>query len=220
MALYSAIVSSPARESAAIRISSAYGRRGSRMRCDPRRWVCGQQAYGERHASGIMPPDDTPCGDRRQQGPTKELALSLPKRPPDATCACSPTAECVPGFLIRLEPHMPGAQQRINAPHVVHETIDGETILIHLGTGAYYSLEGVGAHVWGLAVAGGEDGRDRCQRAVALRRGSAGGRRGRSDRFCEAARGGAARALRGRERWSRGVRQRWWGVALSGGPGG
>ncbi|HEY2536878.1 MAG TPA: PqqD family protein [Solirubrobacteraceae bacterium] len=53
---------------------------------------------------------------------------------------------------------MPGGHLRINAPHVVHETIDGETILIHLGTGAYYSLEGVGAHVWGLAVAGGEEG--------------------------------------------------------------
>lgn len=53
---------------------------------------------------------------------------------------------------------MPGGQLRINAPHVVHETIDGETILIHLGTGAYYSLEGVGAHVWGLAVTVGDEG--------------------------------------------------------------
>lgn len=42
----------------------------------------------------------------------------------------------------------------INAPHVVHETIDGETILIHLGTGTYYSLDGIGAEVWEL-VAGG-----------------------------------------------------------------
>ena len=52
---------------------------------------------------------------------------------------------------------MPGGQLRINAPHVVHETIDGETILIHLGTGAYYSLEGLGAHVWGLAVSGSDE---------------------------------------------------------------
>jgi hypothetical protein len=52
---------------------------------------------------------------------------------------------------------MPGGQLRINAPHVVHETIDGETILIHLGTGAYYSLEGLGAHVWGLAVTVGNE---------------------------------------------------------------
>ncbi len=53
---------------------------------------------------------------------------------------------------------MPDGQLRINAPHIVHETIDGETILIHLGTGAYYSLEGIGAHVWGLALATGEEG--------------------------------------------------------------
>lgn len=53
---------------------------------------------------------------------------------------------------------MPAGKLRINAPHIVHETIDGETILIHLGTGAYYSLEGVGAHVWGRALAVGEVG--------------------------------------------------------------
>jgi hypothetical protein len=42
----------------------------------------------------------------------------------------------------------------INVPDVVHETIDGETILIHLGTGAYYSLDGVGAEIWQLVVEG------------------------------------------------------------------
>jgi hypothetical protein len=40
------------------------------------------------------------------------------------------------------------------ASHVVHETIDGETILIHLRTGTYYSLEGSGSEVWQLVVAG------------------------------------------------------------------
>jgi hypothetical protein len=42
----------------------------------------------------------------------------------------------------------------INPQNVVHETIDGETILIHLGTGTYYSLDGVGAKIWGLLAAG------------------------------------------------------------------
>ncbi len=45
----------------------------------------------------------------------------------------------------------------INNPHVVAETIDGETILIHLGTGTYYSLDGVAAEVWELLVAGAEE---------------------------------------------------------------
>ncbi len=45
---------------------------------------------------------------------------------------------------------MPGKQLTINLQHVVHETIDGETILIHLGTGTYYSLDGVGTEVWEL----------------------------------------------------------------------
>lgn len=45
----------------------------------------------------------------------------------------------------------------INNPHVVHETIDGEAILIHLGTGTYYSLDGVAAEAWGLLTAGVSD---------------------------------------------------------------
>jgi len=39
---------------------------------------------------------------------------------------------------------------RINSPKVVHETIDGETVLLHLDNGNYYSLDGVGANIWGL----------------------------------------------------------------------
>jgi hypothetical protein len=39
---------------------------------------------------------------------------------------------------------------RINSPKVVHETIDGETVLLHLDSGNYYSLDGVGADIWGL----------------------------------------------------------------------
>lgn len=37
---------------------------------------------------------------------------------------------------------------------VVHETIDGETILIHMGSGTYYSVEGAGSDIWNLVAAG------------------------------------------------------------------
>ena len=37
---------------------------------------------------------------------------------------------------------------------VVHETIDGEVILIHMETGFYYSLEGPGSEIWDALVAG------------------------------------------------------------------
>jgi Coenzyme PQQ synthesis protein D (PqqD) len=47
-----------------------------------------------------------------------------------------------------------GAALVVNAPHVVHETIDGEAILIHLVTGTYYSLDGVGAEMWGALARG------------------------------------------------------------------
>jgi hypothetical protein len=43
---------------------------------------------------------------------------------------------------------------RINPEDVVHETVDGEVILIALQTGSYYSLEGAGAEVWAGLEAG------------------------------------------------------------------
>jgi coenzyme PQQ synthesis protein D (PqqD) len=48
------------------------------------------------------------------------------------------------------------APERIRIDHeeVVHETVDGEVILIALDTGSYYSLEGSGADVWAGLVAG------------------------------------------------------------------
>lgn len=37
---------------------------------------------------------------------------------------------------------------RVNSPHVIHETIDGEVIVINLASGNYYSVKGAGADVW------------------------------------------------------------------------
>jgi Coenzyme PQQ synthesis protein D (PqqD) len=45
---------------------------------------------------------------------------------------------------------------RVNSPSVIHETIEGEVILIDLETGTYYSLREAGAAVW-QAI---EDGAD------------------------------------------------------------
>jgi hypothetical protein len=46
----------------------------------------------------------------------------------------------------------------VDRRRVVHETIDGEAILIHMETGFYYSLEGAGAEIWNGLVAGGSAG--------------------------------------------------------------
>lgn len=37
---------------------------------------------------------------------------------------------------------------RVHSPNVVHETIDGEAILLDLNTGNYFSLDGSGAVIW------------------------------------------------------------------------
>lgn len=37
---------------------------------------------------------------------------------------------------------------RLNTPHVIHETIDDEVIVINLASGNYYSVKGAGADVW------------------------------------------------------------------------
>jgi hypothetical protein len=47
-----------------------------------------------------------------------------------------------------------GGANLIHAHNVVHETLDGETIVIHLETGSYYSLTGSGAEIWTLVGTG------------------------------------------------------------------
>ena len=48
---------------------------------------------------------------------------------------------------------------RVNSPNVIHETIEGEVILIDLKTGTYYSLRDAGAVVWQAIQDGaGEEG--------------------------------------------------------------
>ena len=45
---------------------------------------------------------------------------------------------------------MEAARIRVNAPQVIHESIDGEVIIINLTSGNYYSVKGSGADVWAL----------------------------------------------------------------------
>jgi hypothetical protein len=42
---------------------------------------------------------------------------------------------------------------RVNSPEVISETIQGETIVINLTTGTYYSLPDCGAEIWEAAAA-------------------------------------------------------------------
>lgn len=40
------------------------------------------------------------------------------------------------------------AYLRVNHPHIIHEIIEGEAILVNLETGSYYSADRVGAVIW------------------------------------------------------------------------
>ncbi len=42
----------------------------------------------------------------------------------------------------------------IAGPSVVHETIEGEVVIVNLDKGLYFSIDGVGAHIWAMIVAG------------------------------------------------------------------
>jgi predicted transcriptional regulator len=42
------------------------------------------------------------------------------------------------------------SQFKVNSPNVVSETIDGETVIVSLDKGTYYSLDQVGADIWSL----------------------------------------------------------------------
>jgi len=56
---------------------------------------------------------------------------------------------------------------RINTPDVTHELLDGEVIVVHVVTGAYYSLGGSAATIWGWLDRGAEI-EAMCNRIVAL----------------------------------------------------
>lgn len=43
---------------------------------------------------------------------------------------------------------MSNVAYHINTPKVVHETIEGEVVIINLDSGAYYSLDQAGAGLW------------------------------------------------------------------------
>lgn len=43
---------------------------------------------------------------------------------------------------------------QVNAPRVIHETIDHEVVIIDLTTGTYYSLEGTAEEIWTLLAQG------------------------------------------------------------------
>lgn len=46
---------------------------------------------------------------------------------------------------------------KVDQRRIVHETIEGEAILIDLDTGTYYSLRGSGPEIWALLVEGRSD---------------------------------------------------------------
>jgi hypothetical protein len=43
---------------------------------------------------------------------------------------------------------------RPNNPNVIHEVIDGEAVLVSMETGSYYSIDNVGADIWGYIESG------------------------------------------------------------------
>lgn len=48
-------------------------------------------------------------------------------------------------------------QHYLTNPQVIHETIDGETIIIDLATGTYFSLQGAAPEIWNALATGRSD---------------------------------------------------------------
>lgn len=46
---------------------------------------------------------------------------------------------------------------RLAGPQVIHELVAGEVVIINLATGAYYSLDGVGATIWSTLLDGADE---------------------------------------------------------------
>ena len=66
----------------------------------------------------------------------------------------------------------PAARFTVNAPEIVHQTIDGEVVVINLARGFYYSLQSTGALIWDALAAGASTGEvvdDLCGRFTGAR---------------------------------------------------
>ncbi len=48
----------------------------------------------------------------------------------------------------------PSMRFRLNQPSVIQETFDDEVVIINLDSGNYFSLDKVGAALWGLITRG------------------------------------------------------------------
>ncbi len=77
-----------------------------------------------------------------------------------------------------------GMRFRVNAPQVVHQTLDGEVVLIQLASGIYYSLRGAAAEVFGRLERGDSLG-DVVAGTVAHREGGPAGVEAAIRRFAE-----------------------------------
>lgn len=44
---------------------------------------------------------------------------------------------------------------RVNASDIMHETIDGEVVIVNLDSGAYYAFDGSGEYIWNRLSDGG-----------------------------------------------------------------
>lgn len=59
------------------------------------------------------------------------------------------------GAVARLRGVLPaGTRYRLNGEEIAAETIAGESVILNLSSGVYYSLEGAGGLVWALLEAG------------------------------------------------------------------
>jgi Coenzyme PQQ synthesis protein D (PqqD) len=52
----------------------------------------------------------------------------------------------------------PSIESFVPAPHVLHQEIEGETVLLNSADGLYYALDAVGTRVWQLLAEEGEPG--------------------------------------------------------------
>ena len=74
---------------------------------------------------------------------------------PPASFNPAPTLIFSPCEPLGYHRRVPGeARYEVNKPDVVDESVDGEVLIVHLGTGAYYSARGTGNLVWQMVASG------------------------------------------------------------------
>ena len=100
----------------------------------------------------VRPEGSAPIPGQVLDPPAEDWGLRRARPRPSTPAPTLIFSSCEPLEYHRLVPAE--ARYEVNKPDVVDESVDGEALIVHLGTGAYYSARGTADLAWQMIASG------------------------------------------------------------------